>query len=87
MLACEKGTFTMVETLLRYKELDLLHRDSRQLHAGFYAVETQRAEEGENILRILILREPAIVNQEAGNQILLTAAIRRGKHELVKLLL
>lgn len=87
MLACEKGTFAMVETLLKYKAIDLLHRDSRQLHAGFYAIENKRAEEGENILKLLIEREPKLVNQEAGNQTLLTAAIRRGKSELVKLLL
>jgi hypothetical protein len=31
----------MVEALLQYKDLNLLYLDSRQLHAGFYAVENK----------------------------------------------
>lgn len=77
----------MVETLLSYPGINLLKTDARQLHAGFYAVENKSREDGENILRQLLQKEPAMVNQQAGNQTLLIAAIRKGKVELVKLLL
>ena len=35
----------MVEALLNYPHLDLLHTDNRQLHAGFYAVENKSKED------------------------------------------
>lgn len=51
----------MVETLLSYPGINLLKTDARQLHAGFYAVENKSREDGENILRQLLQKEPAMV--------------------------
>ena len=51
----------MVEALLRHKEINLLHTDARQLHAGFYAVENKSKEDSETILKLLLHREPKIV--------------------------
>ena len=39
----------------------MLHKDLRQLHAGFYAVENKSKEDSEGIMRLLIYREPKIV--------------------------
>jgi len=41
MIACEKGNIEMVSALLACKDLNLLHVDARQLHAGFYAIENR----------------------------------------------
>jgi len=38
MLACEKGTLPMVDSLVNFEGINILHTDSRKLHAGFYAV-------------------------------------------------
>jgi hypothetical protein len=61
MLACEKGNASMVEALLSYPGINLLKTDARQLHAGFYAVENKSREDSENILRLLLQKEPAMV--------------------------
>ena len=45
MLACEKGNIEMVRSLLAYKEINLMHSDLRQLHAGFYAIENKSQKE------------------------------------------
>lgn len=51
----------MVEALLSYPGINLLKTDARQLHAGFYAVENKSREDSENILRLLLQKEPAMV--------------------------
>jgi hypothetical protein len=56
MLACEKGNYQMVEALLQFKEINLNHVDSRQLHVGFYAVENKSREDSDNILRLLLAK-------------------------------
>lgn len=56
MIACEKGNIEMVNALLQYKDINLMHSDMRQLTAGFYAIDNKSREDGDAILRRLLER-------------------------------
>ena len=56
----------MVDSLLSFEGINLLHTDSRKLHAGFYAVENKSKEDSEGILRLLLAKQPSMVERFLG---------------------
>jgi hypothetical protein len=51
----------MVEFMLAYENINILHTDVRQVHAGFCAIENKSSKDAENILRLLLQKAPTMV--------------------------
>jgi hypothetical protein len=61
MVACEKGNIDMVQSIVKYKDINILHVNRLQANAAFYAIDNKSKEDSEAILKILLQKEPTLV--------------------------
>lgn len=61
MIACEKSSVEIVETLIGNSSMNFHLEDSRKKNALFYAIDNKNKERGEKYIRLILARCPKLV--------------------------